>query len=179
MEKMMRENNEVREAGLAERDPLLEFVQRNREAFLCGELPEGMRERFEQKLFEQKLDVRKPVVRLRRMVAGIGLAASLLLAAGVAGWLLSPLGSAHWHYRKAVSNYERLLSQLDAAIPALPEQYGESVSETLSALIAPPVPFEEQIPQFLPQAEKYRLMTVYYEWLTEGLARIRDIVAVQ
>lgn len=170
----MHENNEACEAGLAERDPLLEFVQRNREAFLCGELPEGMRERF-----EQKLDVRKPVVRLRRMAAGIGVAASLLLAAGVAGWLLSPLGAAHWHYRKAVSNYERLISQLDAAIPALPEPYGESVSETLSALIAPPVPFEEQIPQFLPPAEKYRLMTVYYERLAEGLVRIRDIVAVR
>ncbi len=152
-------------------DNLEKYIKDNREMFDSGELPEGGRERFlmglEQSCRAEKHQSRK---RFYIFASVAGIAAAVLLVFFI--------GTGRNEEGTRPEHYMAILTTLDMEITNLSKECDErtaaEITRASKSVIHDAIPFEEQLPEDMPEEEKEIIMKGYYEKKVEGLKRIKE-----
>ena len=160
-------------------DSLKKYITENKDRFE-GELPEGHRERFLEKLdrCRQMQSAGRPVKwtplkQVGRIAAS--LAAVFVLAFFIGNFFQKEsLSSTAASYRSKLEEMKNQILRLSQK--AAPEMQEYTIN-TLENILFEPVPLQEQLPEELSSREKEKILEEYYNQKMQGVKKLKIFLA--
>lgn len=159
---------------------LEKYIKENAGHFNVGEMPQGHKERFLQKLEAQKPD-KTTQQKAAKSVHNIFGAISAIAAAFVIGYFaLKPAPVQNIGAEEDKTDYLMLMHTLESEIAALSKECSESeakeVAKALKGIMFEAVPLLEQLPDEITDIKRELILRKYYRHKTEGLKRIKEFL---
>lgn len=156
---------------------LEQFIKESREAFHTGELPQGHKTRFSEKLRKASAErkrrhVLNTMVRIILPVAAVFVIAFIIdnRSARIIDFLEN-----RYTYK---INYALLMADEERQVLELMKETdpftGRQLMMALENITFEAIPLKDQLPAELPEKQKKEIMNEYYRQKTEGIQQIKD-----
>lgn len=158
---------------------LEQFIKENREAFHTGEIPQGHKARFSEKLRKASAERKRKHVfntmaRIILSVAAVFVIAFILdnRSARIIDFLEN-----RYTY---TTNYALLMADEERQVMELMKETdpftGKQLMTALENITFEAIPLKDQLPDELPEKQKKEIMNEYYRQKTEGIQKIKDFL---
>lgn len=148
---------------------LEQFIKENREAFHTGEIPQGHKARFSEKL-------RKAAAERKRKHVFNTMARIILPVAAV--FIIAFIIDNRYSSRN--TNYALLMADEERQVMELMKETdpftGKQLMTALENITFEAIPLKDQLPEELPEKQKKEIMNEYYRQKTEGIQKIKDFL---
>ena len=170
------------------RHTLEEIIQRNRELFDQGSMPEGHKERFLARLQQKEAKEnlwRRIIDWSSNLYTGRGLSVSIAggLCAVAVAFLLFKDPSVTDSTKRMENRYmlemEKYADELADRISEIGEFDREDVKYSIESIVASDtIPLNLQLPKEMSKKEKQKIIKEYYERKMEGLKKVKTFIAI-
>lgn len=143
---------------------LEKYITDNLESFDSKPVPDGSKAHFMTKIRSEKR---------RSRIISISLAGIAASAAILTGIIIHPDLSRELrkHHMRLAEMENEIMMMIEKSCP----EEMESFTNTLRSITSEPISLEEQLPEYLPEKEKSRILNEYYQRKQEALEDIYEL----